>query len=129
MHIFRYVTICLLWLCVAGHLQAHTLDEVKQAFPDQIEVVPDDLVVVTRVLDTTAGMNSVREELHEKQHRLLLEHVRKHVERKCADLVGNIPRLDQDIIRLRDQGQVEAEQRLREIRDNAQTFIAVNCNR
>jgi hypothetical protein len=129
MYVFPYLIIWGLWLCVANHLPAHTLDEVRQAFPDKIEVVPGDLVELTRLLATTAGTNSVREELHEKQHRLLLDHVRKHIERKCVELVGNISKLDQDIIRLRDVGQVKEEGRLREIRDSAQAFIAVNCKR
>lgn len=129
MQFFRRMMICLLWLGVPSHLPAHTLDEVKQAFPDQMETVPPDLLEITRLLDNSAGMNSVREELHEKQHRLLLDHVESHIERKCADLLDNIPKLDQQIIRLRDQALVKEEQRLREIRDSAQAFIAVNCRR
>jgi hypothetical protein len=73
-------------------------------------------------------MNSVREELHgKKPHRLLLEHVRTHIERKCAYLIANIPNLDQDIVRLRDQGQAREAQQLRDIRDSAQEFIVANC--
>lgn len=118
---------CLLWVCAANHGFAHSLEEVKQAFPDKIEAVPDDLLETTLLLGDTAGMQSVREDLHEKQHRLLRDYVRTHIERKCADLVAHIPTLDQDIVRLRDQGQAIEEQRLREIRDSAQEFIAANC--
>lgn len=123
----RCLILCLLCLCAATLSSAHTLEEIRQAFPGQTEVVPEDLVEITRLLDSAAGTNSVREELHEKQHRLLLEHVRAHIDRKCADLVTKLPLLDQDIVHLRDQGKTEEEQRLREIRDGAQTFIAHNC--
>jgi hypothetical protein len=127
MQSFRCWIPCLLWLCAANLSSAHTLEEIRQAFPDQTEALPDDLLELTRLLDGAAGTNSVREDLHERQHRLLLDHVRTHIDRKCADLVAKLPLLDQDIVRLRDQEKVEEEQKLREIRDGAQTFIALNC--
>jgi hypothetical protein len=123
----RCSILCLMCLCAATLSSAHTLEEIRQAFPDQTDVVPNDLVEITRLLDGAAGTNSVREELHERQHRLLLEHVRTHIDRKCADLVAKLPLLDRDIVRLRDQEKTEEEQKLREIRDGAQTFIDLNC--
>ena len=91
MHVSVYLVGCLAWAFVANTVFAHSLEEVKQAFPDEIEAVPDDLLEMTRLLGDTAGMNSVREELHEKQHCLLLDHLRTNIERKRADLVANIP--------------------------------------
>ena len=46
----------------------------------------------------TAGMNSIREQAHARQHHILDQYVRAHTERKCAEFLATIPRLDQEIV-------------------------------
>ena len=119
---------CLIWICSGMPLLAHTLDEVKQALPDKTESIPHDLLDMTQLLNSTVGTNSVRDSVHAKQHRLLLDHVRAQITRKCGELAASLPSLDQDIVRLRERGEPQEEQTLRDIRDIAEAFLAENCH-
>jgi hypothetical protein len=114
-------------LGMASVAASHSFDEIQKAFEDSKENVPIDLAEITRILNNTAGTSSVREQVHTEQHRLLLEYVQARMKRKCADLTVQIPELDEEIIRLRDEARREEERHLREVRDNAQTFITANC--
>lgn len=118
---------CLISIGAGNGLFAHSLDEVKQVLPDQQEAIPQDILEMTRILDKRNGARSVRDETHERQHRRLLDHVRRHTKQKCADLIDNLPALDQDIARMQDHGPSIEEQMLREIRDIAHAFVTVNC--
>lgn len=74
----------------------------------------------------TAGMKSLREQAHAQQHQLLKEYLRAWNERICTGSLENIPRLDQEIVDLRDQGH-EEEQAQRTERDVTTGSIAEAC--
>ena len=72
----------------------------------------------------TAGMNSIREQAHARQHHILDQYVRAHTERKCAEFLATIPRLDQEIVAFRERGQHEEEQAQRKAGDDTAALIA-----
>ena len=121
------ITGLVLFLGAASVAASHSLEEIHEAFGDPKDDIPADLVEITRALTSTAGTSSVREQVHMEQHRLLLEYVQARTARKCADLTAQLPQLDEEIIRLRDEARREEEGHLREVRDDAQTFITANC--
>jgi hypothetical protein len=121
------LTVCLALPCTSVLTSAHTLEEIQQAFADGTDGVPQELVDVTRQLDSTAGTKSVREQVHATQHRLLLEYLRARTAQKCADFTAKLPDLDRAIIESREAERREEEQRLRDVRDTAQAFLSVNC--
>ena len=104
---------------------AHSLEEVKQLFEQ--EPIPTELEELTKELGITAGMKSVREQAHVKQHQILEQYVRARTERKCTESLTTISRLDQEIVDLRERGQHEQEQAQREARDITAAFIAESC--
>ena len=104
---------------------AHSLEEVKQVFEQ--ESISPELVEVTKEVEMTAGMKSVREQVHARQHHILEQYVRARTTRKCADSMLMLPRLDQEIVGSLEQGQTKKEQELRTIRDTTAAFIAANC--
>ncbi len=114
-----------LLLCRTTGAAGHSLEEVQQVFEQ--ESIPPDLVEVTQELETTAGMKSIREQIHAKQHHILQQYVRARTTRKCADSMLMLPRLDQEIVGFLEQGQTKKEQELRKIRDTTAAFIAANC--
>ena len=104
---------------------AHGLKELREAFEQ--EPIPPELMEVTKELENTAGMKSIREQAHAKQHHLLKEYLRARTERICTESLENIPRLDQEIVDLRDRGQHEEEQAERKERDVTTGVIAETC--
>lgn len=106
---------------------AHDLSEVKDTLAESDDI-PSEILEATRMLESTAGTSSVRDRVHEKQHQLLLEHVRVRTKRKCQDLITRLPSLDQEIISLREAGRKEEEQTLRDVRETAQQFVTTNCS-
>jgi len=104
---------------------AHDLKELREAFGQ--EPIPPELMEITKEVDMTAGMKSLREQAHAKQHQLLKEHLRARTERICTESLANIPRLDQEIVDLRDRGQHEEEQAERKERDVTTGVIAETC--
>ena len=115
----------ILVLFQATGADAHSLEEVKQLFEQ--EPIPTELEELTKELGTTAGMKSVREQAHAKQHQILEQYVRARTERKCAESLTTISRLDQEIVDLQERGQHEQEQAQREVRDMTAAFIAESC--
>lgn len=104
---------------------AHDLKELQKAFEQ--EPIPPELMEVTKEVEMTAGMKSLREQAHTKQHGLLKEYLRARSERMCTESLATIPRLDQEIVDLRDQGQHEEEQEQRTERDITTGVIAETC--
>ena len=104
---------------------AHGLKELREAFEQ--EPIPPELMEVTKELEEMAGMSSLRGQAHAKQHQLLKEYLRARTERICAESLENIPRIDQEIVELRDQGQQEEEQAERNKRDVTTGVIAETC--
>jgi hypothetical protein len=121
------LAVCLALQCASVLSSAHTLEEIQQAFADGSDGVPQELVDVTRRLDSTAGTNSVREQVHADQHRLLVEYLRARTAQRCADFLAKLPELDRAIIESREAERREEEQKLRDVRDTAQAFLSVNC--
>ena len=70
-------------LCETTGAAAHSLEEVKEVF--EHEAISPELVDLTKELDVTAGMKSVREQVHAKQHHILEQYVRARTERKCTE--------------------------------------------
>lgn len=122
---------CLLCLCLGillfktTHALAHSADELKAVF-DQTPI-PEELLEVTKELGGTAGMKSIREAAHAKQHEILEQHVRALADRKCRQSVTNISVIDGEIVDFRDKGTTEVEQKLREIRDDTAAFVETEC--
>jgi len=104
---------------------AHSLEEVQQVFEQ--EPISPELVELTKELEMTAGMKSLREQVHAQQHQILEQYVRARTTRKCADSMLMLPRLDQEIARSQEQGQITEEQKLREMRDTTAAFITKTC--
>ena len=98
----------------------HSADELKRIFDPG--PVPQELEAATKELDRTAGMKSIREEAHAKQHILLDQYVRALTERKCRESIANISELDQAIVERRDRGQIEEENDFRQIRQERRAF-------
>ncbi len=120
------VCACLsLLLCRTTSAAAHSLEEVKQVFEQ--ESISPELMEVTKEMEMTAGMKSIREQVHAKQHHILEQYVRARTTRKCADSMLMLPRLDQEMVGFLEQGQTKKEQELRTIRDTTAAFIAANC--
>ena len=123
--------LCLMFSCLGllpfqpTDAVAHGLKELREAFEQ--EPIPPELMEVTKELENTAGMKSIREQAHAKQHQLLKEYLRARTERICTESLENIPRLDQEIVDLRDQGQHEEEQAERNKREVTTGVIAETC--
>jgi hypothetical protein len=116
---------CVRLLVVTGAATAHSLQEIDRLFEE--EAVPTELVEVTKELDMTAGVKTVREQVHARQHELLEQYLQARIERKCTESVASISRLDLEIVELQERGQHEAEQAKRELRDTTAAFLAKNC--
>lgn len=123
-----------LWLsvlvlsCLGGRpiqVGAHNIDELKGVF--EPTPVPQELIEATKELDATAGMKSIREGAHDKQHALLDQYVRALVDKQCQESIDNIARIDRQIVDVRDQGNTESEQNLRALRADAAAFIEAKC--
>jgi len=112
-------------LCHSIHAGAHNVDELRAIFEQT--PIPKELMEATRELNATAGMKSIREEAHEKQHTLLEQYVRARADRKCREALTNISEIDQEIVDVRDQGSPEIEQKLRQLRDATAAFVATKC--
>ncbi len=106
---------------------AHSLKEVEQAFEGFPGEIPLDLVEATQIFTDSAGANSIRQKAHESQHQLIQAHLRALTHRKCSEVAASLAHLDKQIVQQRDQGQKSEEERLRTLRDVAQTFLAANC--
>jgi hypothetical protein len=104
----------------------HGLDEINRLFEG--EPIPSELVELTSELDMTAGAKSVREQVHAKQHEILAQYLHARAERKCAESVASILRLDIEIVELQERGQHEEEQARRKVRDDTAAFIEKSCN-
>lgn len=112
-------------LCHPTYAGAHNVDELKAVFEQT--PIPEELMEATKELNATAGMKSIREEAHEKQHTLLEQYVRAQVDRTCRESLANISEIDQEIVDVRDQGSPEIEQKLRQLRDATAAFVATKC--
>lgn len=104
---------------------AHGADEVQKLFDRG--PIPKELQEATKELDATAGMKSMREEAHAKQHHLLDAYILAAAERKCREVEADIGPLDAAIIDARDQGNAEEEHTLRQTRDERASFLATEC--
>jgi hypothetical protein len=123
-----------LWLCGAllyslwpypAHVSAHNADELKAVF--EPTPVPVELLEATKELNATAGMKSIREEAHDKQHALLDQYLRAVLDRQCRESLENITRIDRQIVEVRDTGNTESEQDLRHLRDETAAFVETKC--
>lgn len=119
----------LVWLCILlffpASVAAHSADEVQQLF--ERGPIPKELFEATKELDATAGMKSLREEAHGKQHRLLQSYMQAAAERRCKEAEVDIGRLDIAIVDFRDQGNAEEEHKLRQQRDERAAFFTAEC--
>jgi hypothetical protein len=113
-----------LWPCPA-HVSAHNADELKAVF--EPTPVPVELLEATKELNATAGMKSIREEAHDKQHALLDQYLRAVLDRQCRESLENITRIDRQIVEVRDTGNTESEQDLRHLRDETAAFVETKC--
>ena len=68
---------------------AHHLKELREAFEQ--EPIPPELMEITKELEMTRGMRSLREQTHAKQHQLLKEYLSVRTERICTESLENIP--------------------------------------
>ena len=123
-HYFFYVCIGVL-LFNSPPPRAHSVEQLKAVF-DQTPI-PEELLEATKALGDTAGMNSVRETAHSKQHAILKQHLRALADRKCRQFITNLSVLDGEIVDFRDKGITEVEQTLRERRDATAAFIEAEC--
>jgi hypothetical protein len=123
-----------LWLCGAllcglwpypAHVSAHNADELKAVF--EPTPVPQELIEATKELNATAGMKSIREEAHDKQHALLDQYLRALLDKQCRESLENIARIDRQIVEVRDTGNTEPEQNLRHLRDETAAFVEAKC--
>jgi hypothetical protein len=112
-------------LCHPIHAGAHSVDELKAVFEQT--PIPEELIEATKELNATAGMKSIREEAHEKQHALLEQYIRARTDRKCRESLANISEIDQEIVDVRHQGSPEIEWKLRQLRDATAAFVATKC--
>ena len=113
-------------LLQAAGTAAHSLKEIDQLFEE--EAIPAELVELTKELEATAGAKSIREEVHARQHDVLDQYIRARTERKCAEALAGISRLDEEIVYLREQGQQEHEHAQRKERDDKAAFITEHCS-
>jgi hypothetical protein len=122
------------WLCGAllygllpypAHVRAHNADELKAVF--EPTPVPQELLEATKELNATAGMKSIREEAHDKQHALLDQYLRAVLDRQCRESLENITQIDRQIVEVRDTGNTEPEQDLRHLRDETAAFVEAKC--
>lgn len=104
---------------------AHSADEVMETFDRG--PIPKELLEATRELEATAGQKSSREDAHARQHELLEQYTRAGTERKCTEAMADIAKLDAAIVRSRDQGNAEEENKLRQIRDDRAELVKVEC--
>lgn len=123
-----------LWLCGSfiswlflqpAHVGAHNIDELKAVF--EPTPIPQELIEATQELGATAGMKSIREEAHDKQHALLDQYVRALLDKQCRESIENISRIDRQIVEVRDRGSIEPEQNLRDLRDETAAFVETKC--
>lgn len=89
--------------------------------------IPEELIDATRELESTAGTNSLREEAHAKQHRLLEQYLKLGWQRTCEKSRAALTRLDDAILVARDSANVEEESRLRHARERVALVIAEIC--
>lgn len=104
---------------------AHSAEEVMKTFDRG--PIPKELLEATKELETTAGQKSSREDAHAKQHELLEQYTRAGTERKCTEALADIFNLDAAIVRSRDQGNAEEENKLRQIRDDRAELVKLEC--
>lgn len=107
------------------HAWGHSAEQLKAVF-DQTPI-PEELSEATKALGDTAGMNSIREAAHAKQHEILKQHLRRLADSKCRQSIMNLSVIDGEIIDFRDKGITEVEQTLRERRDAMAAFIEAEC--
>ena len=124
-----------LWLCGSvlsclwtqpAHVMAHNMNELRAVFDPT--PIPQELIEATKELDATAGMKSLREEAHDKQHALLNQYVRALMDKQCSESIENISRIDRQILEVRDKENAESEQKLRDLRDDAAAFVEAKCS-
>jgi hypothetical protein len=108
-----------------GNTVAHSAEEVMKAFDRG--PIPNELLEATKELEATAGHKSIREDAHARQHELLEQYPRAGMDRKCTEAMADIPKLDAAIVRFRDQGDAEEENKLRQIRDDRAALVKVEC--
>lgn len=117
---------CMAFLLVQTDAAAHSLEEIDRLFEG--EAIPAEVVEVTKELDMTAGVRTVREQAHAKQHQILNQYLQARMERRCAEACTNISRLDFEIVALQEQGQHEEEQVRREKREDITAFLKKSCS-
>ena len=104
---------------------AHSSDEVMKTFDRG--PIPKELLDATKELEATAGQKSTREDAHARQHELLEQYSRAHTERTCTEALTDISKLDTAIVRSRDEGNTEEENKLRHIRDDRAEVVKADC--
>ena len=124
---FSLLILCASVMLIASMTFAHSLEEVHQAFEGFPGEIPPDLVEATRAFTSSAGSNSIREQAHESQHQLIQDHLRALTHRKCSEVTATLPDLDEQIVHQRDQGRKGEEDKLRALRDVAQSYLSANC--
>ena len=119
------------YLCVGvlllnpAHVRAHSIEQLKSLFDPT--PIPEELLEATKVLADTAGLNSIRETAHSKQHALLDQYLRALADRKCRLSMANLSVIDREIVDFRDKGITDIEQALREKRDATAASIETDC--
>ena len=121
---FFCLCVGVLLLCPA-HARAHSIEQLKSLFDPT--PIPEELLEATKVLADTAGLNSIRDTAHSKQHALLEQYLRALADRKCRLSMANLSVIDREIVDFRDKGITDVEQALRERRDATAAFIETDC--
>ena len=117
---------CMILTMVPMGAAAHSLQEINRLFGD--EAIPTELVELTKDLDMTAGVKTIREQLHAKQHTVLAQYLQARTDRKCVEARASISRLDLEIGTLLERGDHEEEDARRKERDDATAFIEESCH-
>lgn len=107
------------------HVDAHNVDELTTLF--EPTPVPQELMEAAKELDATAGMKSIREEAHNKQHALLHQYIKALADKQCRESLDKISGIDREIVEARDKGSAETEQKLREQRRDTAGFVDKKC--
>lgn len=124
LHVLYFLLGCSLY--VSGNTLAHSVDEVMKTFDRG--PIPNELLEATKELEATAGQKSTREDAHARQHDLLEQYSRAGKERKCMEAVADISTFDEAIVGFRDQGNAEAENKLRQVRNDTAAFVKAECS-
>ena len=116
---------CICFLLLQSDAVAHSLLEIDQLFEG--EAIPTELVELTEELEVTAGIKSVRAQVHANQHQTLAQYIHARTERKCTESRTGLSRLGLAIVELQERRHHEEEHAIRKERDDLAAFITKYC--